>query len=65
MGEVSDAGSETARMRAAACTPPSCDMLPRLKQAAVQPIEPKREPLAWEAARNAKPHSNAQLMSVE
>jgi hypothetical protein len=41
---------QTARMHAAS-TPPRCDMLPRLKQVTVQPIEPKREPLAWIAVR--------------
>jgi hypothetical protein len=40
-------------------------MLPRLKQVTIQPIEPKREPLAWEGARNAEPHSTARLGLAE
>jgi hypothetical protein len=34
-------------------------MLPRLHQVAVQPIETKREPLAWDAVRNAEPRPTA------
>jgi hypothetical protein len=49
---------KTARMHAAS-SPPRCDMLPRLHQAAVQPIETKREPLAWDAVRNAGPRPSA------
>jgi hypothetical protein len=57
-GRESARGEQTARMHAA-YSPPRRDMLPRLHQVAVQPIETKREPLAWVAVRNAEPRPTA------
>lgn len=44
------------RRRLQECTPPID--LPRLKQATVQPMEPKREPQAWEDYRNPLHHQS-------